>query len=420
MHPERPGAGEEEAATDPADAGWAGLGLFFAANVLFAAGLYSHAFLYNFYLEALAHPESVMGLAAAALTAGGLAALFPSGVAVDRLGPRPTFLLAAGLALSGLAAGAFVVSPAGIYAVAFVAGAGAAAWRVSMGPIMMRLASPSRRARAFTWNVALLVASGAVWTAAAGALPAWLERVFGWSGLGGIRGALLLGAIGTAVSAAVFLLVPAAGRRQPAKGDPPRVEGLAGLRIPAAVAILVAVVALWMLGSALVLPFFNLYFLRVHELSVARIGGIFAVANVLTAVTLFGAGFLASRLGPRRALLAWTLVFPAALWLLAGTSWLPLALGAYLIQGMVPPATNPLIDQILLEEVPSERHGAVSSWRNAATEGGGLVGASTGGWLLQNASFPVLFVVAGGVALLGALGLAVRLGWRRASKAVVG
>ena len=46
---------------------------------------------------------------------------------------------------------------------------------------------------------------------------------------------------------------------------------------------------------------------------------------------------------------------------------LGLATVLYLVQGFVSPATNPLIDQILLELAPASRRGMVSSWRNAAT-----------------------------------------------------
>ena len=48
-------------------------------NVLFGGGLFIHAFLYNFHLEALHLDPQVMGYAAAALTAGGLVTLLPAG-----------------------------------------------------------------------------------------------------------------------------------------------------------------------------------------------------------------------------------------------------------------------------------------------------------------------------------------------------
>src|SRR5438309_1409109 len=47
--------------------------VFLAANVLFGSGLFFHSFLYNFYLNNLSLPPTVMGHAAAALGAGGTA-----------------------------------------------------------------------------------------------------------------------------------------------------------------------------------------------------------------------------------------------------------------------------------------------------------------------------------------------------------
>jgi MFS family permease len=86
--------------------------------VLFGAGLFAHAFLYNFYLERLGHGPAVMGGAAAALTAGGLTALAPAGLLVDRAGSRTAYLFACAAAAAGLLAGAFVERTGMIYAAA--------------------------------------------------------------------------------------------------------------------------------------------------------------------------------------------------------------------------------------------------------------------------------------------------------------
>lgn len=403
---------------------WSVLGLFFGSNVLFGAGLFFHAFLYNFYLDRLGLGESVMGLAAAALTAGGLAALAPAGIVVDRLGVRAAYLSAVALAAAGLTAGAFVVRPLAIYAAAFVAGAGAAVWRVAMGPILMKLTGPPERSRAFSWNVALLVGSGAVWMAAAGEIPGWLEAGLGFGAIAGVRGGLVAGAVGTALSAAAFALVRVgpvtrgAGASGPGPAPAARRRSwhaLRGLRIPGPLVLLVMLVAVWMTAGGLVIPFFNIYFLREHGFAPDRIGWIFAAAQALTAVIIFGSGAAAGRVGVARMLAVWMLLFAPVLWMLAAVDLATLAIVLYLVQGIVPPATNPLIDQVLLERAPRDRHGAVSSWRNGATELSGLAGASTGGAVLEAGSFTVLFVLAGAVALAGAVSLMVAL--RRANRA---
>jgi predicted MFS family arabinose efflux permease len=175
--------------------------------------------------------------------------------------------------------------------------------------------------------------------------------------------------------------------------------------MPRGVLLGVILVGVWMTASALVLPFFNVYFARVHGLPIAQVGLVLAGAQALTALVLLASGELATRFGPRNVLLGWMMVFGPALLLLSPVTGLPLALSLFLVQGFVPPATNPLIDQILLDRTPPARHGAVSSWRNAATETSGLIGASVGGRVLQAMSFTGLFVVAGMLALVGAVGL---------------
>lgn len=384
------------------------LARFFAANVLFGSGLFAHGFLYNFYLAELKAGPAAMGAAAAALTAGGLAALAPAGVLVDRTGPKRTYLLAAVTAAAGLMVGAFAESLAALYAAAFVAGAGTAAWRVAMGPATLTLASGPTQARAFSWNVGLLLASGAVWTWGAGAVPALLG-----GGMPGVRAALAIGAAGTLLGGAVFATVRLPARAQAlASTETQSRPGLRrmvdGLAVPAPVLARVALVALWMMAGALVIPFFNLYFQRVHDLAISRIGGLMAAAQAAGAVAVFASGSVAARLGPARVLLGWVLLFGPAVWAMAGGIGVGLAVALYMLQGFAAPATYPLVDQLLLRDAPEDRRGAVSSWRNAATEGSGLAGAALGGVLLERTSFAVLFGVAGalGLAAGGALAAA--------------
>ncbi len=381
----------------------AALGSLFGGNVLFGAGLFFHAFLYNFYLEALGHSETVMGYAVASLTAGALAALLPAGKLVDGRGSRLVLLGAVLLGALGLVTGALVTRPALVYAASAATGAGTGSWRVAQGPMLMRLTDEHSRARAFSWNVALLVGTGALWILIAGGIPQWLSSTFGLSTLGAIRLTLIAGGAGTLVSLMLFALLPAGG---PAAGGRVARSGpsdeAATAPVPLGLVLLVVLVAGWMFAPALVMPFFNIFFQRQFDLPVAQIGIIFAAAHGVTAFAIFGSGELASRLGPKRALAGWMLLFGPTMLLLAVTGSLGGAIVLYLVQGFVSPATNPLIDQVLLELAPPGRQGAVSSWRNAATDGSGAAGAAVGGMVLDGASFGALFVLAGVVALVAA------------------
>jgi len=376
---------------DPAG-GTAGRGtaiaLFFAANVLFGSGLFFHAFLYNFYIEGVGHAENVMGVAAAAISAGGLLALIPAGIVVDRFGTATAYVLSALLTAAGLTAGALVRAPFAIYLAAAAAGAGAGAWRVTMAPALLRIAPPGLRSRAFSWNTAFLVGSGAIWTAAAGAAATRLETVLDTDRAGGLRAALLLGAVATISAAALGAAILRTRRRTSAKRNeavagrtsrtpfaatmdgaadrvrpesepaaeggrqsPPAMAGASpesspepterpatdsagligsrlsgGLRqlsIPRRVALLILGTGVVWTAGALALPFYNIYFRRVHGLGIERIGLILGVGQVITAAAVFASGEGAARLGPRRMLTGWLLLFPPALWGLAGAGRQP-------------------------------------------------------------------------------------------------
>jgi len=383
---------------------WAGVGPFLAANVLFGAGLFAHAFLYNFYLDALGRGEAFMGLAASSMTAGGLIALAPAGFLLDRFGAARSYVLASLLGTAGLAWGALAESGAGILAGAMMAGAGTATWRVTMGPVLMAIAPPDIRSRAFSWNVAALLASGSVWTAAAGALPTWWSDLTGASSIAGIRAGLLLCAAGTLLSgplAVRILGVTATPSSAPTGAPNRRGHGWRTLAVRPRIRLLVGLVLIWMLAAGMVLPFFNLYFLRVHGWSVERIGLLFGLMQAVTALLLVAGGELAQRAGPLRVLVGWVLFFPVALVGLAFAGGALLATVWYALQGLAPPATNPLLDELLLDEAAASERGAVSSWRNAATELSGLMGASAGGLLLGAGSFAALFTTAALVAAVG-------------------
>jgi hypothetical protein len=321
-------------------------------------------------------------------------------------------VVAAVVAGVGLALGAVAAAPWPIYAAAAVAGAGGALWRVAVAPALMRVTDERTRARAFAWNVGLIVLSGGVGIAVAGAVPGWFRAAFQVTPLGGVRLALVAGAVATAASVVLFL-----GLRLPAEASAtlPRGGDAAHGRAAAPSGVLsalpfIGIVTVWMLGAALLAPFLNIYFARRFTLSLEGVGGLFAGAHVFWAISVLGSGEIASRAGARTVLPLVALLFAPAAWGLGMASGPALAGVLYLLQGAVGPITNPLIDQVLLANVVREQQGAVSGWRNVAADVSGIVGASVGGVLLAQHGFGLLF---GAAALLGLIGSVALLGWVR-------
>src|SRR5262249_37455518 len=136
-------------------------------------------------------------------------------------------------------------------------------------------------------------------------------------------------------------------------------------RIPRRATLLIILSSVWIASLTLASPFFNVYFTRTFGLPIQRVSWIFSASTVTTAILLAGAGEVATRYGARRTFAAWLALFAPAMWGLALASSVGVATACYLAQSLVSPAANPLLDQILLESVPADRRGVVSSWRQA-------------------------------------------------------
>ena len=378
--------------------------LFIAANVLFATGLIVHAFLYNFYLEALGVSAEGMGHAAAALTAGSLVTLLPGGVLADRAGPRTTVIAGSLVLTVGLCFGAFVTTPLAAFCAAVVAGMGSGLWRVAMAPVLMRLTQASTRARAFAWNIGLLAAWNGAGVWVGGAAVTWLEARWGLPRLTALRATLLVGAAGSAASfflyRALRLSADPSTPEMPATPSTPADSHTARATLP-----LIGLLTVWLIGPALCSQFLNIFFSHVHRLAIERIGLLFAAASWCWALAVLASGELATRVGVRRVLFASMLAFAPAIWGLSLAAHVGLAVALYFVQGLIAPLATPLIDQWLLGQVPADRQGVVSSWRQVAADVSAMVGASLGGHLLAATSFHTLFVVAGSIAFVGALGI---------------
>ncbi|GHJ34479.1 MFS transporter [Streptomyces sp. TS71-3] len=95
---------------------------------------------------------SYAGLVAALYGLGGVVASIGAGVLTDRLGRRPTMLIAQSSTAVAVALFAFVTDPVAIAAVALLVGAGSSASRPAVQAMMADIVRPEDRIRAFSLN----------------------------------------------------------------------------------------------------------------------------------------------------------------------------------------------------------------------------------------------------------------------------
>lgn len=114
------------------------------------------------------YPATFAGLVVALHGLGGVVASLGGGVMADRLGRRPTLLIAQTSTALSVALLGFVQQPAAIAAVAFVVGAAGSASRPAVQAMMADIVPPEDRVRAFSLNYWAINLGFAVSSVAAG------------------------------------------------------------------------------------------------------------------------------------------------------------------------------------------------------------------------------------------------------------
>jgi len=251
---------------------------FLAAAVVFNLALFIFFLLYNLFLTDAGFDMRFLGDMNGASRLGSLAGTLPAAYVAHRLGLRRALLAAiGGIAVLTLLR-AYIVTSAPVVALAFAASAVFSLWAVVMAPSIAAAVEDKRRTSAFSLFFSVMFATGIAGNWIGGQLPGWLH---------GKRPALLV-----AAALCGSALVPAL-RLKPGTAAAP------GARIyPRGPFIwrFLAPFAIWHLATGAFNPFNNVYLARLN-FSVAEIGSIFSVAQMVQVVAVLLAPLVIRRAG---------------------------------------------------------------------------------------------------------------------------
>jgi len=264
-----------------------GFWIFFTAAFFFDAGFSVYFFLFNLFLLDFGWNERAIGLVGGALTLGSMAGTLPMGALARRIGLRPLliFCFIAAPALGALRA-VWIWQPAQL-AMAFLSGLSMSAWSVCYLPTVAGLTSEKNRPMGFSLIYSVSIGCSSLGAVFCGELPLWLKRL-GWSPQPAeVKRAILLGscaiaALGLAV--VLRLRMPARGADEPPvkAAQAPTLQRLRRLlRLEPFLLRFLTTMALWSVVLAAFTPFANVYLSRDLHIPLARIGLIFAGAQVL-------------------------------------------------------------------------------------------------------------------------------------------
>lgn len=373
---------------------------FFLFGIPLFAGMTIQSLLFNLYLTRLGFQEDFIGqMAGLAPIASGLLAI-PTGIISDRIGRRP-FLLAAAAVMAVTQVGLCTVTdPALLLTLSFVGGASGAFIWVNHVPFLSENAVPQRRAQAIAIWVSLQAITRMLVSLVAGSLP----DAMGW--LTGtatdlpepFRYALYVGAALCLVAMLPLIGVHARSSRNPVRElDNPE---------PFPLRTFVAFGAISACRGASMgfsFPFFNVFFEQAVGLSTPVIGAVFFLSQVVAVPCTVLAPAIVRRLGPIRTIVPTRIVGSLGLVCLGFADGLPLALGCFLLAGIVEAVTMPSEMTYATQVIPSRFWARMQSLRVTGFQIPAGIASMTAGFLIVEYGYWATFALAGATRMASAL-----------------
>lgn len=359
--------------------------LFLAAVALMDMGIYGIMdVLLNFFYRSLGFSIEVIATLQGAQRLGGLLFSLPAGVLITRLGPRKAFIIT-GVGLSVSLVGMTLVPDyAWQYAVRMILGAMYSMVFIAGLPMVASLVTRERYTSVFSLQFIAVSIVIAVANTLAGSLPTLLSRFAPTLGdplsTGAYAASLWVAAAVTAVAVLPLLLLPEPPKR-PAAAH--RVRSATPWPIILSTSIPMFTFGI---GAGLSIPYYNLFFRDTFNLPDAIIGNIFTLGAIAMLVITLALPSAARRLGQVNAVAVAMFATSAAFFLLSLTPGLAPTVLFYMLALGLRNTMTPLFNPLLLNAVPEEHHGLISSF-------------STGMWSL--AFFLITFVAGSWVEAFG-------------------
>jgi len=400
--------------------------LYLLSNAL--SGMTTGIFLvlYNLYLTSLGYKADFVGAILFVGTIGAGLAIFPAGVCIDRWSGKG-ILIGSSLLIGVAGIGAILFrQPGPLFVCAFLTGVGTAFSLVINAPFLTRNSLPLERPDLFSLNIALTQIAVVLGEVLGGALPIWFAHSLWWmaplsprvnwllAGQAEPRSyqlsMLVAGLIAIPSFIPLFLL--SNDRPQVIRERRPFARGrrslpwriwLASTRrwiqpaylrmlILSPFVALILVQTLTGLGAGLIIPYFNLFFVRHLNASSELFGLADGAANGLTALTTLCAPWLARRLGRVNSIILTRLSSLPLLLTIGLTGSLPLATGLYPLREGLMDMSQGVLQVFSMEEVEEQHRGIANSAYQASYQVAWAITSSLGGLIIVYAGYGPLFI----------------------------
>lgn len=384
------------------------LKLFISVTILFGLFYSVRTLFFNFYILSLGFDKDFLGVANSMAPAATLVLGLPMGVLTDRIGRRNAAVWGLVITIAGYATMLLNNQGSLILAGLFVSGIGETLFWVSRVPLLTRLTDRQNRNYVFSLDFALSTLAGVVGNSVAGQLPVWFESLFGIlpESTASYQGVLFAGlAFGLLAVIPTGMIEPGSRQsHQPTRNINSNIlNELQNIMRKRIVWQLFTPNLLIGFGAALMVPYFNIFFVETFQISNQVLGTLFSAGALFTGLSVLASPWLAERLGGRiRAIVAaqgLSLVFLLAI---GFSPWLGLAMIGYLGRGALMNMVNPLFSAFSMEQVHEDEQGTLNSLMTLSWQIGWALMPLVSGLVQERYGFTPIFITTG---LLYAFGI---------------
>ncbi|MBM3151273.1 MAG: MFS transporter [Chloroflexi bacterium] len=362
---------------------------------------------FNLYIIEAGFDRDFLGLVNAAPSISALLLGVPMGLLSDRIGRKRAMLAGFTIANFAIIGTLLTRSEAAIIVLAFIWGAAGQLYFLSHAPFMMKASDDKSRDILFSFSFGMFPLSSTLGSFLAGYLPGLFREFSGVASSAGAYQAALL----VCVTASFVALIPlalirdveSAPAQEKAGGTADRPPLRKALFRPLTLKLSLPNLAIG-LGAAILVPYFNIFFVERYGMSDSALGILFGAGSLITGIgCIIGPRLVGGLGGKIRTVVIGQAISLFFLLAIGFSPWPWLAMAGFLVRGALMNMVAPFFDAYALERTDEAEHGTVNSIRNLAWNVGWAVGPYISGVVQQHYGFSPLFV---GTAVLYAIAIA--------------
>lgn len=366
----------------------AGLFLFgsFFVNFLFAI----YVLIFNLYLRELGFTESMIGRVLSSVAIGSMVASIPCALLIARYAIKGMLLVTTGLLVGAFFLMITVTEPFLVVIAGFFMGSLISFSRVASAPLFMRNSTREERTYLFSLNFTNWMFAGIIGSYLGGHAQEWYAANI-QPGPDSYR-FVLLGAMAVALLAMIpFAMIRA---RPPAKEERKLVLNRKLLKEQGAVLFkLTFPFFLVGAGAGLIIPFLNLYFRDVFNMSTEQIGVYYAAVQLSMIVGTMSGPVLVRHIGMVRTLVFTEVASIPFMLVMAFSGNVQLVVIAFLCRGALMNMGQPIGTNFAMEMVPEQVHALANSLMMIAWTSSWAVSTQLGGWVIEHHGYIPSFLL---------------------------